>query len=302
MRNQKIPSVDAAAWASTLENVKTRTNYEKTVVAFEEHLNDIGLTWNEVAPEEIATYLSRARTANYHNTMLSALRSYLDHLVEAGYLSVNPARAVERRKTEKKKRRRRYRKTIEKMREAVLSHAAEDERKRNLTLISLRVEMRLKMGEVSGLREDDVHYVLKNGKKVPAALTVTGSKGKRREVNLSPRAAANLAAWLAELVELKQYVKEYYYDQQHFGDFFPEADFQLERPPQGGLWLATGDKKRGWPLSESGHRYILTAAEERAGRPKTDEAAAKEIVQVRPEELCHIYPCGAVQYSLFYNG
>ncbi len=242
--------------------------YLKAVRAFQGWLSQTGLAAGGVEAADITNYLEARKAAlSYRNSVLAALRVWYDYLGEVGQVRHNPARELKRSVSRPKPEGGDIlgADEIQQLCEAVVQHSRSFEQARNLALLSLLVDAALSTQEVCRLERNDV-----DEGEDPCILRVRGVKGKARSVVLGAETDRALRGWLNERRTISEHV-EGLYQQPDFAetlDLPPDVMPPAGRPPRKPLWQIPANRKKGWPLTDQGLRFMLKHFAKLAGIDK----------------------------------
>jgi site-specific recombinase XerD len=242
--------------------------YLKAVRAFQSWLGQTGLAAGSVEAADITSYLeARKATPSYRNFIIGALRVWYDHLSEIGQVRHNPARELKRSVSQSKLEGRDILSADEaqRLRKAVVHHSRFFERARNRTIVALLLDAGLSTQELCGLKDADIDD---QGERFVVLLR--GVKGKQRSVVLEGEAQQALQEWLDERVTIDGYIDEWH-GKSSFWEVVevPENTVPIiNRPPKGNLWPIPANRKKGWPLTHQGVRFMLKHFAKLAGIEK----------------------------------
>jgi site-specific recombinase XerD len=231
--------------------------YLKAVRAFQGWLGQTGLAACSVEAADITSYLeARKAKPSYRNFILGALRVWYDYLGEIGQVDHNPARELERSVSRAKLEGKDELSTEEaqQLREAVVHHSRPFERARNRAIVSLLLDAGLSTQELCGLKDADIDD---QGERV--AVLLRGVKSKERSVVLEGEAQQALQEWLDERAAIARYV-DGLHQQLTFWEVIEVTEVivpPVKRPPKAFLWSIPANRKKGWPLTDQGLRFML---------------------------------------------
>lgn len=246
----------------------TVSAYLKGVHTFSRWLNQVGLSARSVEASDITRYLEvRKATPSYRNFVLGALRVWYDYLNEVGQISHNPARELKRSALVTKLENNNVLTTeeVRRLREVVVSHSRSFERARNTAIVSLLLDGGLSTQELCSLNDADIddqgdHFVM----------LVRGIKGKQRSVVLKGEAQQALRGWLDERMNIVRYI-DGLHQQPTFWEVTEVAELRvlvINRPSKDSLWPIPAHRKKGWPLTDQGVRFMLKHFAKLAGIEK----------------------------------
>lgn len=242
--------------------------YLKAVRAFQGWLSQKGLATGSLEAADITSYLEALNASpSYRNFILGALRVWYDYLSELGQADHNPARQLKRSASQAKAEDRSVLTADEaqRLREAVVHHSRPFERARNRAIVALLLDAGLSTQELCGLQDADIDH---QGELLVVLLR--GVKGKRQRVVLEGEAQQALQEWLDERAAIARYV-DGLYQQRNFWEATKVVEpivLPVKRPPKEFLWSIPANRKKGWPLTDQGLRFMLKHFAELAGIDK----------------------------------
>jgi site-specific recombinase XerD len=231
--------------------------YLKAVRAFQGWLGQTGLATDSVEATDITSYLEAQKASpSYRNFVLGALRVWYDYLGEVGQVRHNPARELKRSFSQAKLEGRDTLSADEaqRLRKTVVQHSRSFERARNRAIVALLLDAGLSTQELCGLKDADIDN---QGERF--VVLVHGVKGKQRSVILKGEARQALQEWLDERAAIVGYIEEWH-EKSSFWEVMevPENIAPIiNRPPRGNLWPIPANRKKGWPLTDQGLRFML---------------------------------------------
>jgi site-specific recombinase XerD len=255
--------------------------YLKAVRAFQGWLGQTGLAAGSVEAADIISYLeARKATPSYRNFILGALRVWYDYLGELGQADHNPARQLKRSVSQAKAEGLDILSADEaqRLREAVVQHSRPFERARNRAIVALLLDAGLSTQELCGLKDADIDD---QGERLVVSLH--GVKGKQRSVVLEGEAQQALQEWLDERATIVRYV-DGLHQQRTFWEVTKVVELTVlpvKRPPKAFLWSIPANRKKGWPLTDQGVRFMLKHFAELAGikRRETERKVTPQLLK-----------------------
>jgi site-specific recombinase XerD len=255
--------------------------YLKAVRAFKGWLGQKGLATNSVEAAVITSYLAALKASlSYRNFILGALRVWYDYLGELGQVDHNPARELKRSVSQTKAEGRDTLSADEaqRLREAVVHHSRPFERARNRAIVSLLLDAGLSTQELCGLKDADI-----NDQDERLVVLLRGVKGKQRRVILEGEAQQVLQEWRDERAAIARYI-DGLHQQWTFWEVTKVVELTVlpvKRPPKAFLWSIPANRKKGWPLTDQGVRFMLKHFAELAGikRRKTERQVTPQLLK-----------------------
>lgn len=255
--------------------------YLKAVRAFQSWLSQTGLAAGSVEAADITSYLeARKATPSYRNFIIGALRVWYDYLGEIGQVDHNPARELERSVSQTKLEGRDILSVDEaqRLRKAVVHHSRPFERARNRAIVALLLDVGLSTQELCGLKDADI-----NDQGERLVVLLRGVKGKERSVVLEGEAQQALQEWLDERVTIVGYISGWHEKVSFWGvmEVLENTAPIINRPPRENLWPIPANRKKGWPLTDQGVRFMLKRFAELAGikRRKTERKVTPQLLK-----------------------
>ncbi len=231
--------------------------YLKAVRAFQGWLGQQSMAAGSVEAADITSYLEALKASlSYRNFILGALRVWYDYLSEIGQVAHNPARELKRSVSESKPEGKDILSGDEarRLREAVVHHSRPFERARNRAIVALLIDAGLSTQELCGLKDADI-----DDQGEHLVVLVRGVKGKQRGVVLEGEAQQALQEWLDERAAIARYV-DGLHQQWTFWEAMKVVELivlPVRRPPKAFLWSIPANRKKGWPLTDQGVRFML---------------------------------------------